>query len=621
MTEGSARLSQRPAKPLSNGAQAALPLGASDEPLVVPRIAAEDSAAVSEPSRALALADFAPPRTGPVDGLVRWAYRLGVPPSVLAAPLRKPARPRLLATVQSPLGGDRAQGMALRAGFLLVAGHKLPTQALDFSFPSRLTLPFQRAVHSFTWLRDLSSCAPREQCTAVAERLLAGWLAAIPEPAKGPAWSVEHAGLRLLTWLVHAPLILSGEDGALRTKTLAAMERTARWLDRHVANAGDRLGQVAGWCAIVAAGLLLPDGRPRRLYGEAGLLRALGELVSDDGGVLSRSPLAQMEAIALLVDLRACYAALGREPPHALETMLALLVPPLLTLRMGDGGLGSWQGANAVSAPTVAGLIEASGVRTRPAQDTRYWGYQRLAANKGVVVMDAAPPPRARHARAGCASTLAFEFSHAKQRIVVNCGGAELAGGQVPLRIEQGLRGTAAHSTLMLGDANSTAVLINGEVGKGVEEVEMVRAQVAIGQRRALRIEASHNGYAARFALVHRRILMLAADGIELRGEDLLEPAGRRGQRGKIGFAIRFHLAPRIDVGLAEDRRGAGMALPDGSYWQFRLGGDSGEAELAIEESLWVDGQGRPRANRQLVVEGMTSRGGGRFPWLFKRMG
>ena len=34
---------------------------------------------------------------------------------------------------------------------------------------------------------------------------------------------------------------------------------------------------------------------------------------------------------------------------------------------------------------------------------------------------------------------------------------ATLAGGQVPVRIEQGLRGTAAHSTLVLDDAKASA--------------------------------------------------------------------------------------------------------------------------------------------------------------------
>ncbi len=597
----------------------ALPLTGMAEPLVDPVAPAELEAVAVEPARALVLSDFRPPRAGPVDSVVRWAYRIGVPGSVLAAPLRKPSALRMLATVASPLEGERAAGVALRAGQFLVHGLKVPVDKVDFASNASLTPPVQRVVQGFTWLRDLGACAPREEGAAIGEKLLARWLKANPVPAKGPAWSVEHAGLRLLGWLVHAPLLLGG-DAKLRGQALEAMEATARFLDRQVASADDRLGQVAGWCAIVAAGLLMPDGRPRRLFGEAGLLRALGELVSDDGGVLSRSPLAQMEAIALLVDLRACYEAVDRDPPPALETMLAMLVPPLLALRMGDRGVGSWQGGGATSAARLDALIAASGIRARPSKECRHWGYQRVDAGKSVLVLDAAPPPRARHARHGCASTLAFELSHGEQRIIVNCGGGELAGGQVPVRIEQGLRGTAAHSTLVLDDANSTAVLIKGQIGKGVEEVDIARTAVKQKGRDAVRLEASHNGYAARYGLIHRRTLLLGADGSGLSGEDMLEPSGRQGKRGKIAFAIRFHLGHGIEAGLADDRRGAGLALPDGRYWQFRLGGDSGEAQIAIEDSLWVDGQGRPRATKQLVVEGLTSRSGGRFPWLLKRM-
>ncbi|MFA6219980.1 MAG: heparinase II/III-family protein [Erythrobacter sp.] len=621
MSEAARTLLRSPRAGGAADGASALPLRAGIEPLIAGTLPKGGSGTIPpEPARALVLSDFQPPRTGPVDAVLRWAYQFGVPGSMLCAPLRKPGAARLLGTAASPLTGERTAGMALRAGQFLVHGLKAPIDKLDFASGAPLTPPLLRTVHGFTWLRDLAACGPREECAGVGETLLAKWLAANPGPTKGPAWTVEHAGLRLLAWLVHAPLILSGEAG-LRTRALAAMEATARWLDREVARAEDRLGQVAGWSAVVAAGLMLPDGRPRRLYAEAGLLRALGELVSEDGGVLSRSPLAQMEAIGLLVDLKACYAAIERDPPAALDTMIALLVPPLLALRMGDRGLGSWQGSGATSAVQLDALIAASGVRARPGKDMRQWGYQRVDAGKGILVMDAAPPPRTRHARHGCASTLAFEFSHGEQRVIVNCGGAELAGGQVPLRIEQGLRGTAAHSTLVLDGANSTAILIKGQIGKGVEEVDIARSTVKQRGRDATRLEGVHNGYAARHGLMHRRILLLSADGEELRGEDVLEPSGRQGQRGKIGFAVRFHLGHGIEAGLSGDRRGAGMAFPDGSYWQFRLGGDSGEATIGLEDSLWVDGHGRPRATRQLVIEGLTARSGGRFPWLLKRMG
>lgn len=605
-------------------AQPALPLPRNrKEPMIraVAEADFEDSGAeMLEPARALVPADFAR-RSNPFDAALGWAYRIGVPGALLAAPLRKPAKLRLLATVASPLEGDRVRGKAIRAGYFLIEGLKLPLGEADFSPSARLPLPQQKLLHGFSWLRDLAAAAPRETAAPNAEMLVARWLDAQGDAAKGPAWTVERAGERLLTWLVHAPLVLSGEKPAMRPRMLRAIDQTARWLDRHVGKEQDRLAAVTGWAAIVAAGLLLPDGRPRRVFGEAGLLKALGELVSEDGGVLSRSPLAQMQAIATMIDLEACYSAVKRTPPLALRAMLELLVPPLLALRHGDGGLGSWQGAGATSAHAFARLIAASGVRTRPARDTRHWGYQTVSAGKSVLQFDAAPPPRPRDARSGCASTLAFELSHGASRIIVNCGGAELAGGATPARIEQGLRGTSAHSTLTLDDANSTAVLINGQVGKGVEAVDTVRSTTGPGNRQAVRLEASHDGYASRYALVHRRILMLAADGGELRGEDVLEPSGKRGKRGKVGFAIRFHLGAGVETALSADKRGAGLALPDGSYWQMRLGGDIAEAELAIEESLWVDGDGRPHGTQQLVIEGLASRGGGRFPWLLKRMG
>ncbi|OYX91096.1 MAG: hypothetical protein B7Y74_15240, partial [Novosphingobium sp. 35-62-5] len=102
----------------------------------------------------------------------------------------------------------------------------------------------------------------------------------------------------------------------------------------------------------------------------------------------------------------------------------------------------------------------------------------------------------------------------------------------------------------------------------------------------------------------------------ELRGEDLLLPSGRKGKRGTIGVALRFHLGPHIELAASTDGKGISLALPDGSLWQFRSGRDP----VSVEESLWADGQGRPIGTRQLVVTAKVPRSGESFSWLLKKM-
>jgi len=605
--------------------QSALPLGGEGETHARSASDDEGAGALGKPAgRALVLSDVAPPQARPGEALIRLAYRMGVPGHTLAAPFRRAHAPRVIAVVDKAVPGDRARGMALRAGHFHVNGARFAIGEVDFSAQSRLSPALERTLHTFSWLADVAACGSRPENAALAERLTRSWLEAHREApraaAKHGAWLVEHAGLRLIAWLVHAPLVMGNGDAGLRRELLSAIAQTAAWLDRAVLKTGPGLGQTIGWAGIAAAGLLLPEGRPRRLYAEAGLIRSLGECVGEDGGLLARCPEAQMQAIAVLCDLIACYEAAQVEVPRALEVMRELLVPPLLALRHGDGGLGSWQGQGAIGGERLAALIAASGVRTRAMNEPSGWGYHRLRAGKTLVQFDAAPPPRARHTRCGCASTLAFELSDGPSRLIVNCGGAALAGGQVPAHIAQGLRASAAHSTLVLDNANSTAVLLHGQLGKGAETLEVDRRALS---QSGTRIEACHDGYTARFGLKHKRILSLRGDGAELAGEDILVPVSRKGKRGRIGFAIRFHLARGVEARLSEDERGASLLLPDGGLWHLRLAGanaDADDVKLGKEDSLWVDGEGRPHATEQLVIEGMTSRGGGQFSWLLRKM-
>jgi len=183
----------------------------------------------------------------------------------------------------------------------------------------------------------------------------------------------------------------------------------------------------------------------------------------------------------------------------------------------------------------------------------------------------------------------------------------------MPPRLSQALRATGAHSTLSVADTNSTAVLAEGRLGKGVVEVEVDRREVTD----ATRLDMSHDGYVANYGFRHQRILLLRTDGTELRGQDLLLPAGKRARKNETPFALRFHLGRGVEPHLTEDGQGAFLRLPSGGGWAFRATG----GELTIDESMWVDGDGRLHPTQQLALTGQIGRGGTELGWLFKRMG
>ncbi|EZP73720.1 Heparinase [Sphingomonas paucimobilis] len=519
---------------------------------------------------------------------------------------------KLLAVPEDEMPGDVRAGQAIRAGYFLFRGTRQPIDALDFE---RLTLvpAFADYLHSFAWLRDLASAGTREQGAPIAEGVMRRWLAVHADTPSEPAWRADNAAWRLLFWSAHAPLILSSSDLVYRSLVLNSIARTARHLDRGADKAPIGLPRLAAWGGIVGVSMLLPGGAARKIFGEAGLKRAIDSAFHADGGIISRSPLDQFQAIMLLSMVRSVYDVRREQVPPFLTEALARAVPALLGLTHGDGGLGSWQGAAAIDPASVEALVRASRVRARPLRQANDWGYQRLAAGGTIVQIDAAPPPVARLAAAGCASTGAIEISDGRQRLVVNCGGAALGGAWMPEALAQGLRTTAAHSTLVLNDSNSTALLPDGTLGRGVTEVELHRQETDSGSR----IEISHDGYVRRMGYVHRRLLLLSGDGKEIRGEDLLTPAARRRKPVKLSIQLRFHLAPGVEPTSTADGMGALLRIDDGAIWQFRANG----GKLAVEESLWVDHEGRPHPARQLVVTGEALPGGSTIGWLFKKVG
>jgi uncharacterized heparinase superfamily protein len=516
---------------------------------------------------------------------------------------------KLVAVPRDHVHGDRQRGETLMRGQFTVGIETISLRELDFARVGTRGAAAEE-LQSFSWLRDLAAAASREKGARLSEAVVGRWLLA--HGAKvDEAWAPPLWGERILFWTAYAPYILSSSDGGYRSALLNTLARGARHLEANADKAAAGLDRVTAWCGVVAAGLLVQGGVPRVARGEAGLARALAAAQYDDGGLISRSPFEQVMLVDRLGLLRASYHAAKQTIPDGIEAASQASLAALHGVTMGDGALSSWQGCNPGDAARLTALVEGCGLRARPLRQPRGWGYHRMSALGTILVVDAAPPPPQKMADRGSASTLAFELSDGSQRLVVNCGGPGPLPTALPGELVQGLRTTAAHTTLVLADTNSTNILPDGSLGKGVEDVTIDRTE----DNDSSRLEASHDGYLRTFGLAHKRSLMLGNDGKEIRGSDQLIAKGRKKIRESASYAARFHLAPGVEATITADGMGAILRSKGAPPWNFRCRGGN----LMAEESLWIDGRGEPHPTMQLVIVGEVSALGGEIGWQFRR--
>jgi uncharacterized heparinase superfamily protein len=519
---------------------------------------------------------------------------------------------KIVAVPKDPVAGDKAVGEALLRGEIVHGSETIAVDDLEFAGP--LSPALWDHLQSFAWLRDLAAAATRERSARLAEKIVQRWLAVEADKVHSPAWRPDLWGRRILFWTAYAPYILSSRDAAYRSAVLGALGRGSRHLERNADKTAAGLPRITAWAGVIASAMVVQGGSARLGHGESGFVRALAGALHEDGGLASRSPTEQLMLVELFGQLRAIYNTGRRDMPERAQEAMIASVGALLAVVLGDEALSSWQGGNMLSRRRVTAAVEGSAVDTRSLRQARGWGFQRLAAKGSLVVFDGAPPPSTRAFAGGCASTLAFEFSDGPNRLVVNCGGTGPWSGTLPTRLAHALRFTAAHSTLTLADRNSTAILADGTLGRGVSQVELSRDETG----GVSRVEGSHDGYVRRHGLIHERQLILSSDGRELRGEDNLLPRKKR-KRGAptVPFAVRFHLAPEVEVTSTADGQGALLRIRDATAWQFRCRGGA----LAIEDSIWIDGVGRAKASSQLVITGEAPPDGMNISWIFRRAG
>ncbi len=546
----------------------------------------------------------------------RWMNRMHARTATLSRPataFTTTPEPRTIGSFSR--GRQITGGNFLFAGFLVEAPETL---VWDLPMPDE---SFEADLQGFTWLDDLAAVGDAH-ATKRAQLWTHDWIARFGA-GRGPGWTPDLTGRRLIRWINHAILLLNGQPREASEAYFRSLASQTIFLSRRWKAASPGLPRFEALTGLIYAGLAL-DGMDRHV-GPA--MRALAQEcareIDADGGLSTRNPEELLEVFTLLNWAAAALQDAGRMAGAAQIIAIQAIAPVLRALRHADGNLARFHGGGRGIEGRLDRSLASSGVRAAPLQGLAM-GYARISHGRTSIIVDAASPPRSKASANAHASTLAFELTSGRRPLVVNCG----SGATFGKSWRRAGRATPSHSTLGLEGYSSSRLGVAGRrSGQSVErlvdaprDVRQERAEVDGGTR----IVGGHDGYAQSHGFTHIRTLHLGYDGRGLRGEDVLvaldhaakrrfDLAFDRSKLQGVAYTVRFHLHPDVDAMLDMNGTAVSMALKSGEMWVFQ---HQGEAEMTLETSVYLEkSRLSPRATKQIVLSGDAMEYSTRVAW------
>ncbi len=465
-------------------------------------------------------------------------------------------------------------------------------------------------LHGFDWLRDLRALGG-DAARKRARELVDDWLTRQANWHE-IAWRPDVLACRIAAWLGQHDFFCASADDVYRRQYLASLTRQARHLSRVLPGGVEGAGLVVAAKGLILAGLALPGHAGWVSQGLRVLERACARQILADGGHISRNPGIHAAVLRHLVDTRSALLAAQQEVPGFLMAAIDRTAPFLRMLRHHDGGLALFNGSGEGQGWLFDMLLSQSDSRGRPPASAPHSGFERIVANRTVLIVDTGSPPPGAPTAPAHAGALAMEISVGRERLIVNCGGRPA----VREPWSQVQRASAAHSTMIVDDTNSAELYADGTTGRRPEHIVVERNDTDGNNW----LTASHDGYASIFGLVHQRRLFVDVTGDDVRGEDVLLQQGEVKKPAR-GFALRFHLHPSVQASLVQNGAAVLLRLPGGGGWQLKAQGGT----LSLAESVYLGGGEEIRRSEQVVVsalldpadsDGMVAR----VKWALKRV-
>ncbi len=477
---------------------------------------------------------------------------------------------------------------------------------------------WQQELHGFRWLRHLVA-ADTELARAHGGALLQDWVGICGTPGKSAIWNPETLSMRLIAWSAHAPGLLRQADKETNRIIRRSLGRQARYLQNELSTMPVNEVRLHASIALVHSCICLTRNLKAIKQSVRDLDKEISRQTLADGGHISRNPSVLIDLLVDLIPLRDAFKSIGVNLSSASLNAIDRMSAALRFFRHSNGELATFNGTGETSIELLNTVLASSefsdGFENKIQQSAPLTGYERMAGGNTVVLMDTGTPTSRPASTRALAGPLSFELSSGKNIFIMNCGMPGMGfETYIPFA-----RSTAAHSTAVIADTSSSRYALDTGMRDFLPSALLSAPQTVTSSRRDegdfFEVNASHDGYAEQFRVVHRRVVQLSKDGKTLNGADRFEVVGKpQNATVEQPVALRFHMPPSISASLLSSGHSILLAATDREAWTFTCV----DAPIALEESIRFSGFGGPRKTEQIVVHANTARNP-EIRWVLER--
>lgn len=448
-----------------------------------------------------------------------------------------------------------------------------------------------KKLHDFSWLPALNIKTEKELGCLIIDQWINNF-----SNYNEKYWTLDIITARLINWISSYDIIFKNSDLIFRSKVINNIVKQAKHLFKNINLINTGIEKIKSLAALILVGNSFEQYEEYTQFGLKNLEDEISNFINKDGFVKTKNPEDLFWTLYFLVLVKEWLILSRKQTPAFINIYINSLGICFKFLRFSNGDLPLFNGANQINTERFYEYLESRGYDFENMENI-FCGYAKIKSKKIEIFIDANNPPSMLHSKNYQAGPLSFELVSNGVKFVCNSGSGKNLGKELYYLSSS----TAAHSTVTINETSSCIFqknkLIRKYFGNSLIEKHKIFKKDFKSDKEFVQCIVGHDGYQARFKILHERQITLFKNKSHIEGIDNLNCKNLENKN--LTFSVRFHIHPdiRITKTMGNDIL---LSSTNGEGWIFR----SPQIPTKIEKNLYFGNPNNIRESSFILLEG-----------------